>query len=73
MAVIPGPADQTANRKRRGSKGGQPVSHNRDAFRGRNLVERAFNIFKHWRGLATRYDNLATTNRGGVILAAITV
>jgi putative transposase len=72
-AVIPEPADQSANRKRRGSNGGRPVSHDRDAYRGRNVVERSFNIFKHWRGLATRYDKLATTYRGAVVLAAITV
>ena len=31
------------------------------------------NIFKQWRGLATRYDKLALTYRGGVVLRAITI
>jgi hypothetical protein len=54
IAVIPEPADQSANRKRRGSHGGRRVSHDRDAYGGRNVVERSFNNFKHWRGLAIR-------------------
>ena len=37
----------------------------------RNVVERSFNAIKQWRGLATRYDKLALTYRGGVVLAAI--
>ena len=28
---------------------------------------------KQWRGLATRYDKLALTYRGGVVLRAITL
>jgi hypothetical protein len=34
-------------------------------------IERAFNGFKHWRGLATRYDKHAIVYRGGVVLAAV--
>jgi hypothetical protein len=45
VAVIAERSDQQANRKRRGSKGGRPVS--------------SFNALKNWRGLATRYDKLA--------------
>jgi transposase len=73
VAVIPEPSDQTGHRKRRGSKGGRPVGYDRDAYRGRNVVERSFNVFKNWRGLATRYDKLAVTYRGGVVLASITI
>jgi len=36
----------------------------------RDDVERAFNLIKNWRGLATRYDKHAVVYRGGVILAA---
>ena len=35
------------------------------------MVERSFNTLKQWRGLATRYDKLAITYRGGLVLAAI--
>lgn len=73
LAVIPEKSDQAGHRQRRGSKGGRPVTYDREAYRGRNVVERSFNLFKHWRGLATRYDKLAITYRGGVVLAAITI
>ena len=35
----------------------------RHAYRGGNVIERAFNGFKHWRGLATRYDKHASVYR----------
>jgi transposase len=69
-AVIPEPADQKAHRTRRGSTGGRPVSYDQTAYRGRNVIERAFNGFKHWRGLATRYDKHAVVYRGGLVLAS---
>lgn len=34
-------------------------------------VELGFNETKQWRGLATRYDKLALTYRGGAVLRAI--
>ena len=71
IAVIPEPRDQQGHRKRRGSRGGRPVTYDALAYRGRNVVERSFNALKHWRGLATRYDKLATVYRGGAVLAAI--
>lgn len=55
-SVIPEPDDQKGHRLRRGSRGGRPVTYDKTAYRGRNVIERAFNGFKHWRGLATRYD-----------------
>ena len=42
-------------------------------YKRRNVVERSFNRIKDWRGLATRYDKLAITYRGGVVLRAITL
>ena len=70
LTVIPEPDDQKAHRKRRGPRGGRPVTYDADAYRGRNVIERAFNKVKHWRGLATRYDKHATVYRGGLVLAA---
>ena len=58
-------------RKRIGSSGGRPVTYDRTAYRGRNVIERAFNGFKHWRGPATRYDKHAIVYRGGLVLAAV--
>ena len=69
-SVIPEPDDQKGHRVRRGSAGGRPVSYDLIAYRGRNVVERAFNLIKNWRGLATRYDKHAVVYRGAVILAA---
>jgi putative transposase len=71
-AVIPEPADQVGHRKRRGSSGGRPVGFDLEDYRSRNVVERAFNRLKDWRGLATRYDeHAAVVYRGGMVLASI--
>jgi transposase len=69
-AVIPEPRDQIANRKRKGSRGGRPVDFDTEAYKGRAVVEQSFNLFKQWRGIATRYDKLALTYRAGVALYA---
>jgi transposase len=46
-SVIPEPDDQKAHGKRIGSSGGRPVTYDRTAYRGRNVIARAFNGFKH--------------------------
>ena len=69
--VIPEKTDQQTNRKNRGSKGGRPVDFDAEAYKGRNVVERAFNKLKDWCGLATRYDMHALIFRGGMVLASI--
>ena len=71
--VIPEPSDQIRHRQRRGSRGGRPPTFDAEAYRGRNVVERAFNPIKQWRGLATRYDKLAIVYRGAAVLRAITI
>ncbi|WP_399441020.1 IS5 family transposase [Streptomyces sp. WAC08241] len=70
-AVIPQPADQIANRKRLGGKGGRPPVFDKTAYKQRNTVERCINKLKQWRGLATRYDKTATVYRAALHLAAI--
>ncbi|RZL70553.1 MAG: IS5/IS1182 family transposase, partial [Rhodococcus sp. (in: high G+C Gram-positive bacteria)] len=42
-----------------------------ESYKGRNVVERAFNKAKQWRAVATRYDKLALTYRAGFLLAGI--
>ena len=69
-AVIAEPKDQKANRKRRGSRGGRPPRFDAEAYKGRAAVEQSFNLFKQWRGIATRYDKLAQTYRAGIALYA---
>lgn len=69
--IIPEPSDQIGNRKRRGSAGGRPVDFDTEAYKGRNVVERAFNKLKNWRAIATRYDKHAINYRAGVVLGAV--
>jgi transposase len=45
VAVIP----PRSNRK-------TPREYDRELYKQRNLIERAFNKLKHWRRIATRYD-----------------
>jgi transposase len=42
-------------------------------YRERNLVERFFNILKHFRAIATRYDKLAQNFLAAVHLIAIVI
>ncbi len=72
-AVIPEPADQAGHRRRRGSAGGRPVGYDRTAYRRRNVIERAFNQLKAWRGIATRYDKHATVFHGALVFASILI
>jgi len=69
--VIPEKSDQQTHRKNRGSRGGRPVGFDAQEYKKRNIVERAFNKLKQWRGLATRYDKHALIYRGGMVLASM--
>ena len=68
--TIPERDDQIARRKAKGSAGGRPPAFDAAIYKQRNTVERGFNRFKQWRGVATRYDKYALTFLGGVLLAA---
>lgn len=69
--TIPERDDQLANRRRRGVKGGRPYRFDTMVYKARNVVERCFNKFKQWRGIATRYDKTATNYAGALTLAAL--
>jgi transposase len=69
--VIPQRRDQIAHRRARGSRGGRPPAFDPEAYRGRNVVERAFGRLKGWRAIATRFDKHARNYRAGIVLAAI--
>ncbi len=68
--VIPEKKDQAANRKKKGSGGGRPVSHDTELYKERNTVERAINRMKAWRGIATRYDKTPGSYLAGLHLRA---
>lgn len=68
--VVPQKKDEIAARKRKGPLGGRPPRLDAAAYKGRNVVERHFNLAKQWRGLATRYDKLAITHRAAYVLCA---
>lgn len=70
-AVNPEPRDQQGHRKRRGSRGGRPVSYDLVDYKNRNVIERGFCRLKQWRGLATRYDKLVIAHRAAVVLNAV--
>ena len=68
--VIPEKKDQAASRKRKGSKGGRPVSHDAELYKERNTVERLINKLKAWRGIATRCDKKPESYLAGLHLRA---
>jgi transposase len=73
QAVIPEPADQIANRRRREQRGGRPPSFDADLYKQRNTVERAINKLRQHRAVATRYDKRDFVYRGSVDVATIRI
>ena len=51
--------------------GGKEPADGRRLYKHRNVVERAFNRLKQWRGMATRYGKTAESCRAAVMLAAL--
>ena len=50
-----------------------PIPHDAEAYRDRNLIERAFCRLKDWRRIATRYDKLAINFASAVAIAAVII
>lgn len=68
QCICPEREDAKAHRLKLGSAGGCPPSFDPQAYKGRNVVERAINRLKDFRAVATRYDK-----RGYHYLATVTV
>ena len=71
-ATIPEKADQIAARQRRG-RGGRPPSFDREAYKDRNVVERAINKLRATRAVGTRYDKRDFVYRGTIDVASIRI
>ena len=72
-ATIPEPADQAANRLKRGSKGGRPPAFDPVAYKQRNTVDRAIGKLRQHRAVATRFDKRDYVWRGTIDVATIRI
>lgn len=71
QCVCPEREDAKKWRLQRGSDGGRPPGFDRQAYKGRNVVERCINHLKDFRAIATRYDKRGRQYLAAVLLACV--
>lgn len=72
-ATIPQPVNQVKGRIAKGSAGGRPPAFDKQRYRDRNTVERAINLLRGYRAVATRYDKREFVYKGTIDIASIKI
>jgi len=71
ICVSPEREDAKKSRLAKGAKGGRPPAFDKQAYKGRNVVERCINRLKDFRAIATRYDKRGRNYLAGVLVASV--
>jgi transposase len=72
-ATIPQPVNQLKARIAKGSQGGRPPKLDKEIYRDRNTIERAINLLRGYRAVATRYDKREFVYKGTIDIASIKI
>ena len=72
-ATIPQPGNQVNGRIAKGSAGGRPPAFDKQRYRDRNTVERAINLLRGYRAVATRYDKREFVYKATIDVASIRI
>lgn len=69
--ICPEREDSKRNRLKKGRHGGRPPAFDVQAYKGRNVVERAVNRLKDFRAVATRYEKRGRNSLAVVLIACV--